>query len=390
MSSLINEFDEWIRNRFGQINTELEEHYFSQQALLIDDEKTRPLKQAILEEGKALIRAILEHADDIPSTYEGRFYLLGNVGMYMAACRRHEIDTVLETGYSPLAEASTIAFQLGSALGVAPRFMATHLSLYNRAENGVYRTFTHLEDEYIFIDYNTLGTLAYKKASDALERAMRFGITHRLTAYLLNDAKKALQEVLEFNQRLDEKLDVMRFFYNVRPYYKPYRIGRREYRGANAGDFAAVNEIDLMLGLCSRDDPFYLDIMIDKKAYMPQSEQLRLQDSIARTSLMDQFLEEMQHSKALPQYRQNLEAFIQVCEMHGQAYAYHHDQLVKKYIENPAVNLTESQQDNLTASGPPLPVLLRSLGKLRDLRMAEDRADIPSRYADLQKLKAVL
>ena len=105
---------------------------------------------------------------------------------------------------------------------------------------------------------------------------------------------------------------------------------------------------------------------------------------------MDQFLEEMQDSKGLPQYQLNLEAFIQVCEIHGQAYAYHHDQLVKKYIENPAVNLTESQQDNLTASGPPLPVLLRSLGKLRDLRMAEDRADIPSRYADLQKLKAVL
>ena len=63
---------------------------------------------------------------------------------------------------------------------------------------------------------------------------------------------------------------------------------------------------------------------------------------------------------------------------------------MKKYIENPAVKLTELQQDNLTASGPPLPVLIRSLGKLRDLRMAEDRADISSRYADLQKLKGVL
>jgi Monodechloroaminopyrrolnitrin synthase PrnB len=390
MSVSINTFDEWIRSRFLQINTELEEHYFAQETLLVDDELTKPIKQSLLEEGNALIADILNNADDIPSTYEGRFYLLGNVGMYMAACRRHEIDTPLESGYSPLSEASTISFQLGSALGVAPRFMATHLGLYNRAINGVYRTFTQLEDETIFIDYNTLGTLAYKKASDALERAMRFGVTHTSTAYLFEEAKIALQEVLKFNEILDEKLDVMRFFYNVRPYYKPYRVGRRDYRGANAGDFAAINEIDLLLGLCSRDDPFYLDIMIDKKAYMPQSEQQRLQDSIGKTSFMDEFLDEMEDCKSLPQYKNNLEVFIQVCEIHGQAYAFHHDQLVLKYIENPAVKLPESQKDNLTASGPPLPVLIRSLAKLRDLRMAEDRSDIPSRYADLEKLKALL
>jgi len=390
MSSSINSFDEWIRNRFLQINTDLEEHYFAQETLLVDDELTSPIKQSLLEEGSVKIAAILDNADDIPSTYEGRFYLLGNVGMYMAACRRHEIDTPLENGYSPLNEASTISFQLGSALGVAPRFMATHLGLYNRAERGVYRTFTHLEDETIFIDYNTLGTLAYKKASDALERAMRFGVTHSLTDYLLNDAKSALEEVLKFNEILDEKLDVLRFFYNVRPYYKSYRIGRRDYRGANAGDFAAVNEIDLLLGLCSRDDPFYLDVIIDKKAYMPQSEQLRLQDSIGKTSFMDQFLDEMESCKSLPQFKKNLGVFIEVCEAHGRAYAFHHDKLVKDYIEKPALKLPDSQKENLTASGPPLPVLLRSLGKLRDLRMAEDRSDILSRYADLQKLKAVL
>ena len=81
---------------------------------------------------------------------------------------------------------------------------------------------------------------------------------------------------------------------------------------------------------------------------------------------------------------------MEVCEIHGKAYAFHHDELVLKYIEKPSVNLPEDKMDDLTASGPPLPVLLRSLGKLRDLRMAEDRADIPSRYADIQKLKAIL
>jgi hypothetical protein len=390
MSSSIQALDEWIRKRFLDINTELEEYYLTQETLLVHDEKSEKIKKSLTDEGNALIADILNNADDIPSTYEGRFYLLGNVGMYMAACRRHEADTPLENGYSPLADASTISSQLGSALGVAPRFMATHLGIYNRAENGVYRTFTHLEDEYIFIDYNTLGTLAYKKASDALERAMRFGVTHSLTEYLFNDAKSALDEVLKFNEILDQKLDVTRFFYNVRPYYKPYRVGRRDFRGANAGDFAAINEIDLLLGLCSRDDPSYLDIIIDKKAYMPQSEQLRLQDSIGKTSFMDEFLDEMENSKSLPQYQKNLRMFMQVCEIHGKAYAFHHDQLVNKYIEKPAVDIPDSQKEDLTASGPPLPVLIRSLARLRDLRMAEDRADIPSRFADLQKLKAIL
>jgi len=52
---------------------------------------------------------------------------------------------------------------------------------------------------------------------------------------------------------------------------------------------------------------------------------------------------------------------------------------VKRFIERPVNDLKEEQQQGLTASGPPLPVLLRSLEMLRDLRMAADRSDIPTR-----------
>jgi len=48
-------------------------------------------------------------------------------------------------------------------------------------------------------------------------------------------ARAALRDVIRFNGRLIAQLDVDRFFYSVRPYYKPYRVGRQEYRGANAG-----------------------------------------------------------------------------------------------------------------------------------------------------------
>ena len=63
---------------------------------------------------------------------------------------------------------------------------------------------------------------------------------------------------------------------------------------------------------------------------------------------------------------------------------------MKKFIEKPAAELPEEGLVNITASGPPLPVLLDALEKLRDLRLAADRTDIPSRYHDLQKLRSCL
>ncbi|MBT7952263.1 MAG: DUF1864 family protein, partial [Gammaproteobacteria bacterium] len=81
MSSSIQALDEWIRKRFLDINTELEEYYLTQETLLVHDEKSEKIKISLTDEGNALIADILNNADDIPSTYEGRFYLLGNVGM---------------------------------------------------------------------------------------------------------------------------------------------------------------------------------------------------------------------------------------------------------------------------------------------------------------------
>ena len=81
---------------------------------------------------------------------------------------------------------------------------------------------------------------------------------------------------------------------------------------------------------------------------------------------------------------------MEVVEAHGAAAAYHHNQLVNKFIRQPAAELPEESLTHITASGPPLPVLIRSLEKLRDLRLAANRKDIPSRYTDLRKLKSCL
>jgi hypothetical protein len=56
----------------------------------------------------------------------------------------------------------------------------------------------------------------------------------------------------------------------------------------------------------------------------------------------------------------------------------------------PAAALEARDLEGITASGPPLPVLLRSLEVLRDLRLAADRADIASRHEDLKRLRAVV
>jgi hypothetical protein len=204
---------------------------------------------------------------------------------------------------------------------------------------------------------------------------------------LLTNARDALLDVIRANDRLFRDLDVERFFYNVRPYYKPYRVGRQEYRGANAGDFSGINEIDLLLGLCRANDPYYAQLLVDKMLFMPPDDQARLRDCMTRTSLLDEFLDCPDSAAAQPWFQRNAAAFLEVCEVFGRSAAQHHDALVDRFIKRPAEALPEARLTDITASGPPLPVLLRSLEVLRDLRLAAPRTDILSQHERLARLK---
>jgi hypothetical protein len=86
-------------------------------------------------------------------------------------------------------------------------------------------------------------------------------------------------------------------------------------------------------------------------------------------------------------FQANTAAFLEVCDLFGASAAQHHDGLVKRFIEGPAAALDAKALEGLTASGPPLSVLMRSLEILRDMRIAADRTDIASRRADLQRLR---
>lgn len=381
-------FDQWIRGDFCKINSELETIYWAQEDKANVENVGEELKQQLQHEGEELIHPLLAEGNT-DNGFDNAFDLLGNVGLYMAACRRHEITEPSRERTSPLTEASALAMHIGASIGVTPRFATAHLTTHNKAVNGKYKRFTDLDAEEIFIDYNTKGILAYKRAADALIKIQPLGISHPIAADLLNVAKQALIDVIDSNKQLFNKLDTDAFFYQVRPYYKPYRVGKEVYRGANAGDFAGINVLDLQLGLCSANEPSYSQMLVDKFLFMMPEDQMILRDCMRRTSIMDDFLAASNcHTQTW--YQENLSLFLDVCKLHGTTAIQHHEQLVKKYIAQAATTMGQQHMSKVTASGPPLHVLIDSLEKLKDRRAATKRDDIRTRFDDINTLKATL
>jgi hypothetical protein len=389
MSKNVEAFDAWIRSAFVELNTALEELYFAQDDRSNVDGVGDDLKARILEEGRVFVRALADEGNT-DEGFDQAFDVLGDLGLYMASLRRHELTNPAREQRSPHEEATALGLHIGASVGVVPRFATSHLATHNLARDGRQKSFTSLPDEFLFLDYNTRGIFAYKRAADALSRIPPIGISHPVAETLFDDASDALEDIGRFNDVLFAELDVDRFFYSVRPYYKPYRVGRQEYRGANAGDFSGINEIDLLLGLCRGNDPYYSQLLVEKMLFMLPADQASLRDCMRRPSFLDQFLDALDTSGDAEWFRRNAAAFLRVCELHGRVAAQHHDQLVARFIEQPSAALDESKLSQVTASGPPLPVLLHSLEVLRDLRLAAPRDDIASRHDDVARLRAAL
>src|SRR3984957_2909483 len=389
MTGRAEAFERWIRTSFVAMNTELEELYFAQADRAAVIGRGDPIKTALRDEGRVYVAQLLAEGNT-GDGFDSAFGVLGSVGMYLAALRRHELTNPIREERSPFVEASSLALHLGASLGMAPRFSTAHLATHNRAQAGVRKSFTSLPDEFLFIDENTRGILSLQRAADALTSVVHLGVSSPVADVMFDAAKSALRDVIRFNNRLIEHLDVQRFFYSVRPYYKPYRVGRQEYRGANAGDFSGINELDLLLGLCRANDPYYAQLLVDKMLFMLPTDQARLRECMTRTSLLDELLSLIDEYKYADWFQQNARAYLEVCDLFGQAAAQHHNGLVKRFIEAPAASLNAQAMEGITASGPPLPVLLRSLEVLRDLRLAADRRDIATRHDDLNRLRSVV
>jgi len=370
----IDALDGWLRSDFVRINTALEEIYFKERVdVICGRADVDALKAELLRGGAPLMAALADMP--LPADPRASYRLLGLVGHYLAACRRHEAPLAARDGGRDAAW--KISQRIGEALNVVPRFVFAHQSLFNEAIAGKFRSFTSLPDEEIFIRLNALGVLAYQRAAHALRGLADVGVTGEVAAYLFEDAEVALIDVLKFNQDLSRQLDVDRFFLNIRPYFKTYRVGDRDYRGANAGDFSAINEIDVTLGLCRMDDPFYRAIVDEKIGHVPPDDQAALRTLDRRTSLLDLFLAELDTAGATGYWRNNAARFIRVVKAHGAAYAHHHHRLVKAYVEAPSKSLASAHSAGITSSGPPLDELMTMLQRLADLRLAREGGAAP-------------
>ncbi|WP_232660970.1 monodechloroaminopyrrolnitrin synthase PrnB family protein [Pseudonocardia sp. TRM90224] len=369
----MDRFDAWIRGGLVDLNTELEEAYFAARATILHGDELDRIKQTIAGDGAKLVGEITA----LPAGSAERYELLGLVGHYLSACRRHEVDG---------SEAWPLASRLGLALGVAPRLVFPHQSTANTAVRDSFRTFTHLTDERIFIVQNGLGVLAYQRAAHALRAIPAMGVSHPMTAYLLDGARSALEDVLRFNRELADTLDAERFFLNVRPYFAGHDVGGVTYRGLNAGDFAAINEIDLLLGL-DAGDAFYQQVMVEKYPFLPPADQELLRAaSLRASSLLDGFLEEAADQPGTPQLRTNARLFLDVCQAHAAAYTFHHHRLVKPFLERPAASAPAAG----SSSGPPLDVVIAGLARISDLRGARDRPGHPTARARLDRLRSLV
>ncbi len=388
MSQTAAAFDHWIRTAFVEMNTALEDLYFAQPDRAAVDGVGDAIKATLRAEGDAHAQALAREGNT-GGGFESAFGVLGNVGLYMAALRRHELTNPARETKSPLLAASSLALQAGASIGMAPRFATAHLATRNRAIAGVRKSFTTLADEFLFIDENARAILAMQRAADALHRILPLDISNPVADVLLEAAAAGLSDVIAINARLFSTLDIDRFFFSVRPYYKPYRVGRQEFRGANAGDFSGINELDLLLGLASARDQSYAQLIADKMPFMPPEDQTRVRDCMQHPSLLDSLLAAIAVGPRTPGLERNAALLLEASALFGETARQHHDLLVDRFIQGPSVGLAAAHLDQVTASGPPLDVLMAALRGMRDARMAAP-GHPASRHADHARIRGWL
>ena len=193
----------------------------------------------------------LWHEGNTGDGFETAFGVLGNVGLYLGALRRHELTNPAREERSPFPKRHRLRYTSAPLRdGPALRHGASGDSQHGGG--GISQEFHSIADEFLFIDENTRG-IWLSAGGRRAERipVRRLQSVGRCAVRCGSGRSRGARSQC----KLFSKLDVDRFFYSVRPYYKPYRIGRQEYRGANAGDFSGINEIDLLLGPVSRQRP---------------------------------------------------------------------------------------------------------------------------------------
>ena len=358
MSKNVEAFDAWIRSTFVELNTALEDAYFAQDDRANVEGVGDELKQQILDEGRSFVRALAEEGNT-DEGFDQAFDVLGDLGLYMASLRRHELTNPAREQRSPHEEATALGLHIGASVGVVPRFATSHLPTHNLARDGRQKSFTSLARR---VPVPRLQHARDPRVHACCGRA-HADLAARHLACGRRDAvrrrARGARGRREVNAVLFAELDVDRFFFSVRPYYKPYRVGRQEYRGANAGDFSGINEIDLLLGLCRGNDPYYSQLLVEKMLFM-RPERPGEPEGLHATAELPRPVPRRARDepRAATGSGGTPPRSSASARQHGRVAAQHHDQLVARFIEQPSNALDESHLAQITASGPPLPVLL--------------------------------
>ena len=121
------------------------------------------------------------------------------------------------------------------------------------------------------------------------------------------------------------------------------------------------------------------------------ADQARLRDCMTRTSLLDELLgacRRAQPCRLVSAERPRISRGVRSLRAIGGTTPQWSGQAIHRGARGQVS--ARKALEGITASGPPLPVLLRSLEMLRDLRLAADRRDITTRHDDLDRLRSVV
>ena len=161
MSKNVEAFDAWIRSTFVELNTALEDAYFAQDDRANVDGVGDELKTQILDEGHVFVVALADEGNT-DEGFDQAFDVLGDLGLYMASLRRHELTNPAREERSPHrgGDGTRPAHRRVGGHGAALRDEPPR-DAQPRASTARQKSFTSLADEFLFLDYNTRGILAY-------------------------------------------------------------------------------------------------------------------------------------------------------------------------------------------------------------------------------------
>ena len=114
MSSRAEAFEHWIRTSFVQMNTELENLYFAKEDRAQVIGCGDPIKASLRDEGHTYVVALLAEGNT-GEGFESAYGVLGSVGLYLAALRRHELTNPAREERSPFPEADRKSTRLNSS-----------------------------------------------------------------------------------------------------------------------------------------------------------------------------------------------------------------------------------------------------------------------------------